>query len=173
MQNTNNKVNFNSVLLAISFYFSFCLAYWYETRGLIAGLTKWPFFSNEIVAALVGGALPFLVFELAIFLYLQPLQALKIDTKKLFFRLRMYFIFANIICFAISFIYFVFPFLSVWGNILKNFLVYSITLVIYFFNEFKKAEDKTKAVFFIHRIGIVFLMFYGIISMIKIFLELL
>jgi len=60
------------VFLEIFTYLSFCLAYWYQARGMIAGLFESQILANELVAALAAGILPFLLFELALRLYLQP-----------------------------------------------------------------------------------------------------
>ena len=125
-------------LCGLMLYLSFCMANWYTSRGGWAhnlssvAMLQTVFLANDIVAFLVAGLLPFLFFEVIamfVFRFCEPRLGKSVVGMR--YAARFFYIPANLVLFALKLFYLLSPLISVYGNILLDFLVPAVFLVFY------------------------------------------
>jgi hypothetical protein len=84
--------------------------------------------------------------------------------------IRIHFLLANLVVFGLSFLYFAFPPLYVWGRILIPFLVYLVFYVFFLAINAKKLPDKTMIASFLSLMGGTFLFVFSALSILMMIL---
>lgn len=126
-----DKRKINKYIVIAVLFLSFGFAGWQSTRGMLAylsysypslGQPAWLF--NDVMAVLLGGAVPLLFYEL-ITMFVARFAAPRLggaeDSMK--YALRFFYIAANIVIGLIKLFYFTEPAMAAFGNVLIDFIV--------------------------------------------------
>lgn len=133
-------------------YLSFGFAQLSSTRGTLAYVSySYPefgqsaFIFNDIVALLLGGVVPLLFYEL-ITAFSARFVTIKVGEVRgdLKYALRFFYIGANIVIGALKFLYYISPIVSVFGNVLIDFVVTTAFFAGYLAYVMKRYTDKTR-----------------------------
>lgn len=126
-----DKKKVNKYIVVPLLYLSFGFAQWQSSRGWLAytsytnpemGQPAWLF--NDVVAILFGGLAPFILYELVTSFAMRFVTArLGAASDNMKYTLRFFYIAANIVIGAVKLFYLLDPGLSVYGNILIDFVV--------------------------------------------------
>lgn len=126
-----DKKKINKFIVIAILYLSFGFAGWQETRGVLAymsysypelGQPTWLF--NDVTAILLGGVVPVLFYEL-VTAFAARFAAARIGCSgdDLKYALRFFYIVANLVIGALKFLYYLSPVVSVFGNVLIDFVI--------------------------------------------------
>lgn len=142
----------NKWIVIVVLYLSFAFASWQSSRGALAYMSySYPTLMqsgaifNEVVAFIIGGILPLVFFEL-VTMFGARFVGIKcgVDSDTLKYALRFFYIGANIVIGAVKLVYFVSPLISVYGNVLIDFIVTTVFFVGFLVYAGKHYVDKTR-----------------------------
>lgn len=118
-------------------YFSLCFSCWYYMRQLMAYFAVVYFsgiaalvLANAVVGSLLGGLVCYLVINSLITRSLHPYQLSGVDNATMAYVFKLAFAAAGIVYGGLSFVYFVTPLISLYGEYILRFIVYTVFLVI-------------------------------------------
>ena len=157
-------------------YISYCAMSWYSMRGTLAyygeqyALGAW--LANDVWAFFLGGLVPTLIFELVSTMLLKKL-AMKLgpqnDVASIRYGVSLAVIAANVMLFALKFIYIAAP---LYANLLNIILDPTVTLIfvgLYLWYAFKQNYvDKTLYRVIVTQVMTVFLGIYGLLAVVNI-----
>lgn len=159
-------------------YVSFCASNWYMSRGSLA-LTAYQFpqlfqtavLFNDVVAFLVAGIIPTLVFELiSMFTFRFAQVRMGGSTDMMRYALRFFYVPANLVSFLIKLVYFITPLASVYGNIVIDLVVTAGFVAWFLFYSAKNFVPKERWGAMLYQVGGTFLIVYGILTAIGLLL---
>ncbi len=167
----------NSALTVFLLYISFCFAEFYFARGAIAysmasagSIYSSKIFSNIIFAFFIGGALPFAFYEIVTgFIFKGLRRKLGAVTDDMRYALRFYYFASNVVIGLISLLYFISPLISVYGEIFVPFVCTGVFFALYLKYVCSHCVEKSLTAFVLMQCGSVYLIFYGISTILKIF----
>lgn len=147
-----DKKKINRVIAVIALFVSFGFAQWQAGRGVLAYMSysypelkqpAWLF--NDIVAILMSGAVPLVIYELitsfaARFVAVRTGGA--VDDMK--YALRFFYFAANVVIGLIKLAYYASPLLSVFGNIWIDFAITTAFFALYLWYCAKHYVNKTR-----------------------------
>lgn len=142
----------NKYIVIVVLFLSFGYAQWQSARGTLAYMSysypelaqaTWMF--NDVVAILTAGLVPLLFFEL-ITSFASRFVAVRggAQAEELKYSLRFFYIGANIVIGSLKFLYYISPIISVFGNILIDFVITTVFFCLYLFYCAKHYADKTR-----------------------------
>lgn len=158
-------------------YISYCAASWFSMRGMIAYFGQqydFPgWFVNDAWAFFLGGLIPLLVYELVSqFVYRSLSMRAGGDVASLRYGLNYAVIAANILLFALKFIYIAAP---LYSTVLEIILVPTVTLAfvaLYLWYAFyQNYIDRSKYAIAVIQIMGAFCVFYGLLTLINLILS--
>ena len=166
----------NKWIVIVVLYLSFAFAYWQTSRGSLAymsynypSLLQSGAIFNEVMAFIVGGIVPVLIFELvAMFGARFVGRKCGVEPDKLKYSLRYFYIGANIVIGLVKLIYFISPIISVYGNVLIDFLITTVFFVGFLVYAGKHYVDKTRWGVMILGAGSTYLVLYVVITVLGI-----
>lgn len=151
----------NDILVIVILYFSFCLSNWFTSRGTaslsslmgMSGVTS-VLTGNEIVAFLMGGLIPTLLYEL-ITRMLFKMGQVKIGggADDMRYVLRFFYIAANIVIFLVKLTYLINPLISIYGDIFISFIITTAFMVWYFLYVAKHYLEKDRYAMVLYQLG--------------------
>lgn len=170
---TNNGAKW--IISGIAVYLSYCMAYWYQTRGLWSVYAESiPMLNNEAVAFLFAGAIAYLLYFLSEkMIFRNLIYKFVMDWEKPRFNLRMFIIAANIVTFGLSFLYMYVRPSFVWGTVLAGFVSTLLFLTGYLFYQVPRISQKSVIATFIMQVGSAFLTVFGVMSVVTLLMEVL
>ena len=134
-----DKKKINKYVVILLLFLSFGFAQWQPSRGMLAymsytypelGQPDWIF--NDIVAILLGGIIPLIVYEVVTAFAARFVAAKNGGASdEMKYALRFFFIAANLIIGAVKFVYYVSPLVTVWGNIIIDFVITTAFFCLY------------------------------------------
>ncbi|MDE7395576.1 MAG: hypothetical protein K2M95_05625 [Clostridiales bacterium] len=141
----------NKYIMAAILFVSFGYANYLPTRGILAYLSyttpsmaQTTLLFNDVVAILLGGIVPLLVYEVITAFaarFVGRRTGGAADAMK--YALRFFYIGANLVIGSVKFVYFAVPYLSVFGNILIDFIVTTCFFVWFLFYSAKHYVKNT------------------------------
>lgn len=162
----------NNYLMIFFLYVSFCACNYFAARGTLsytsmtmAGAGVVGFMFNDIVAVLIGGLIPTLLFELVtsfVFKFSQVKLGGAADDMR--YALRFFYIPANLICFGIKFVYLLSPIVSIFGNVMIDFVITAIFCVGFLVYCAKNCIKNDRWGAMIYQLGGAYLIVYGIMT---------
>ena len=159
-------------------YVSFCMSSFMTFRGawaaMMSGMTSPSVvLNNYIVSFLVGGLIPFGVYELLTRFVFRFAQArLGGDVEQMRYALRFFYIPANVVIFLLKLTYFAFPMLNMYGDLIFDFVVTAAFFVGYLFYIVRQIP-KERIAPALYQLGGTFIIVYGFIELIAIVVEVL
>ncbi len=159
-------------------YLSYCAASWYVARGSLAyfgqtyGLKGW--FANDIWAFFIGGLIPALIFYFFSWFTFRMLTV-KIggDTASLRYGLFLTVIAANVLLFALKFMYIALPLYASTINIILDPVITVGFVALYLWYAFTmNYVDKARYRFVIAYVFGIFLAVYGVLALLNLIMSL-
>lgn len=124
-------------VMSVILYLSLSFSCWYYMREFMAyfavvylNSTAAMIFANPVVGSLLGGLVWYLVINSLITRSLHPYKLSGVDNSAFVYVLKMAFAAAGIVYGGLSFIYFATPLISLYGDFILRFIVYTAFLVI-------------------------------------------
>ena len=159
------------IVIAI-LYLSYAFASWQSSRGSLAYLSySYPMLSgngavfNEVMAFIMGGIIPLLFFELVASFGARFVGfRCGVSSENLKYALRFFFIGANIVIGAVKFVYLVSPVVSIYGNVLIDFLITTVFFVGFLIYAGKHYVDKTRWSAMVLCAGSTYLVLFAVIT---------
>lgn len=166
----NKKIN-KYIVIALLFL-SFGFAQWQASRGVLAymsysypqlGQPAWIF--NDIVALLIGGIIPLIIYEV-ITMFVSKFVAQRsggadADMK---YALRFFYIAANIVIGSVKFVYYASPIITVWGNVLIDFVITTVFFALFLWYSAKHYVVNTRWGAMLLSVGGTYLIVYALIA---------
>lgn len=155
-------------------YLSYCAMGWYSMRGVLAYYGQhyeWPsWLVNDVFAFFIGGIFPLLIYAFISRSTLRALQMRIGDGAKSFcYGIDLTVIAANVILFALKFMYIAIPLQTPVINIIIDPVVTIAAVALYFVYAFgQKYVDKPHFGFVMTNCMSMFLIVYGILAVINI-----
>lgn len=147
-----DKKKINKYIVALILFLSFGYAQWQSSRGILAyvsysypGLGQPAWLFNDITAILIGGIVPLIFYELITAFAGRMVSARSGgagDDMK--YALRFFYIAANIVIGTLKFIFYANPMISVFGNILIDFVITTVFFALFLWYCAKRYVDKTR-----------------------------
>lgn len=160
-------------------YISYCAMSWYSMRGTMAyygeqyGFGAW--FANDVWAFFIGGLVPTLIYELLsmfVFRSMAVKLGLKNDTASVRYGLNFAVIAANVLLFALKFIFIAAPLYAPLLNIILDPTVTLIFVGLYLWYAFKQNYiEKPLYRLIVSQVMSVFLAVYGLLALINIMMS--
>lgn len=163
--------------MSLMLYVSFCMSAFMPFRGtwaaILSSVTNSVVLNNYIVSFLIGGLIPWGIYEFLTRFAFRFMQArLGGDTDSMRYALRFFYIPANVVIFLLKLTYLAFPVLSIYGDLIFDFVVTAAFFVGYLFYIVKEVpKDRIAAA--LYQLGGTFIIVYGFIELIAIIVEVL
>ena len=164
------KKKLPSPILPIIAYISYCAAYWFSTRGEIAYYGSQMYLgsvlSHDAFAFFLGGLIPFALY-MAISKFIFRTIAFRCggDVKSIQYGLHFAVIAANVLLFALKFIYIAAPLYSAVLEIILDPIVTLIFVALYLWYVFKmEYVEKSRFRFVLMQVFGAFLALYGLFA---------
>ena len=162
----------NKWIVIVVLYLSFAFASWQSSRGTLAYLSySYPALNgngaifNEVVAFIFGGVIPLLFFELVASFGARFVGfRCGVAADKLKYSLRFFYIGANIVIGAVKLVYFVSPVISVFGEVLIDFLITTVFFIGFLVYAGRHYVDKTRWSAMILCAGSTYLVLFAIVT---------
>ena len=134
-----DKKKINKYIVIALLFLSFGFAQLQPSRGMLAymaynypelGQPAWLF--NDVFAIIAGGIIPTIVYEIITAFAAKFVAARNggaSDDMK--YALRFFYIVANVVIGCVKFIFYVSPLITIWGNILIDFVITTVFFSLY------------------------------------------
>ncbi len=174
MKLIDNKKIPSGVMIAL-LGLSFGLAEWFTSRGVVANLSielgySMPYLYNDIIAIVTGALFPILFYEVittfAFRINVARFGATAVGQMR--YALRYFYFVANLVIFALNFIFFAEPIASVWGTVVIKTLVLSVFIVLYMWYCAKRYLTNTTWGAMCYQVGGMFVIIYGVLAVLQI-----
>ncbi len=172
------KKKLPGAVVGLLVYLSYCAAFWYVMRGSLAylgqsyGLKSW--FVNDAWAFFIGGLLPTVIFYFFTWFTFRLLTVKAGgDTASVRYGLCLTVIAANVLLFALKFMYIALPLYASTINIILDPVITVIFVALYLWYAFRmNYVDKSRYRFIVAHIFGMFLAVYGVLALLNLIMSL-
>ena len=170
------KKKLPSPVIALIVYVSYCMASWFSMRGTLAyygqqmGLPSG--LANDAIAFFLGGVIPFAIYEALATMLFKPLfMRLGGDVRSLKYGLNYALIAANVLLFALKFIYLAVPlYATLLDTILDPIITVAFVALYMWYAFYQNYVDKSRYGFALVRVLGAFIVFYGLLAILNLLL---